>query len=286
MDIMAQSPETNTPEQHRSTEEINDALNYAQNAISRLTQDPSFHAACVEADVNPVTGGETADYWHTFRLYVGDRVDDARTKGQDNLRMDAIELTANLPAYLIEQRKLSTGNHHGYDEYRYSKQITSYYNGVIRNFAATYPDTSVAGLRSSLLTSVSQTVHDRGLRESAATSVREMIRGAQHELAFGQILGHTGLPYKEATLEEDLKGVDYTVGVNRHTLDVDVKASLTQINMRGSEGVFAVKDDGKIAIYSMTLDHEFHDRFFTDDETAAAKAPQLLTQLKQAQKVA
>lgn len=283
---MAHSPETNTPEQNDGTEAINDALAYAQNAISHLRQDPSFHATCVEAGVNPITDGETADYWHTFRLYVGDRVDNARRKGQDSLRMDALELTANLPAYLIEQRKLSAGNHHGYDEYHYSKQITSYYNGVVRNFAATYPETSASGMRSSLLTSVSQMVHDRGLRESAATSVKEMIRGAQHELAFGQILRHTGLPYQEATLEQDLKGIDYTVGVNRHTLDVDVKASLTQMNARGAEGLFVVKNEGKIAMYSMTLDSEFHDRFFTDEEAAANKAPQLLTQLKQAQRVA
>lgn len=283
---MTHSHETQTPEQNYTTEEITGALANAQEVVARLQLDSSFHAACAEATIHPLRDRQTPEYWHAFRMYVGGRVDAAKEAGKDTLQMDAIELLAAAPSYLLEQQKLTKGSFEDIQERRYAKEIVSWYNGMIRGFAQNYPETSASSLTTKLLTTVSETVHTPNDRNAAGQCLKNTIRGAQHELAFGQVLGHTGIPCRSTTVEEDLKGLDYVVGEGKHAIGVDVKASLSEVESRGSERLFAVKPNGNVVMYSMVLDAELHDRFFVDDQLAKEKSTQLIPQLIAAQKAA
>lgn len=275
---MAQSHETQTPEQNYSTEQINDALEFAQRAVDGLRHDMSFHQACLERGIDPVHDNSSADYWNTFRFYVGERTDQERANGRDKLTMDAAELISATPAYLLEQSRLNNGHHQNPDERHYAKEVVSYYNGMIRDFALNYPEASVTGVRRNLQDVLSHTIHNHRVKEAATADVAATLRGAQHELAFGQVLSYTGLPYRGASLPEDLKGIDYVLGDESEPTYIDVKASLSEIEHRGSEGLFAVKPDGKVVMYSMALDVEFNDRFFIAPESAEVKAQQFMSE--------
>lgn len=288
---MAQSHETQTPEQNRPAAEINEALAYAQTAITHLRHDRSFHAACAEAGINPNSSADP-QYWETFYTYVAGRVDTAKEQGEDSLRMDAIELLAATPTSMIEMNKLRLDEAQGVSstisrpDYKFAKEVASHYNGLIRGFAENYPETSVRDLSTAVLTTISQTLHNSPARQSAAQMTRETIRGAQHELAFGQILRASGLPFREASREEDLMGVDYIVGDDLDSICVDVKASLEKIRTPGSANLFRVVRRGEVRMYSMTSDLELGDSFFIDEAAAMDKAPHLLDQLAEVRRVA
>jgi hypothetical protein len=282
---MAHSLEIQTPEQTRSTEEIAQAFDYAQMAVGAMQRDPSFHASCVENGVDPQKDRHSIAYWEEFRLYVGERTDKAREEGHDSLQMDAIELLANTPNYLLVQEQLNKHQHRPYDAVHHSKEVASYYNGLIRSFALNYPETSVEDLEVNLLTTVNKNFHSKHLRTVLANDVTPPIRGAQHELAFGQILEHAGLPFRRAELTEDLKGVDYVVGQGIDPLMIDVKASLAEIRDHGSGREFYIHSDGKSILHSQAHDAEFGDRFFIPEQAAEEKAAYLTEQLEAVQQL-
>jgi hypothetical protein len=197
---MAHSLEIQTPEQTRSTEEIAQAFDYAQMAVGAMQRDPSFHASCVENGVDPQKDRHSIAYWEEFRLYVGERTDKAREEGHDSLQMDAIELLANTPNYLLVQEQLNKHQHRPYDAVHHSKEVASYYNGLLRSFALNYPETSVEDLEVNLLTTVNKNFHSKHLRTVLANDVTPPIRGAQHELAFGQVQKYVTMAAEESSI--------------------------------------------------------------------------------------
>jgi hypothetical protein len=282
---MVRSLETQTPEQIRSPEEIAQAFDYAQMAVGAMQRDPSFHASCADNGVNPQKDRHTVAYWDELRLYVGERTDKAREDGHDSLQMDTIDLLANTPNYLLEEVRLNQGESHSSEASHHGKEVTSHFNGLLRNFALAYPSASVNNVDANMLTMVNRNFHNRSLRTALASWVTPALRGARHELAFGQILEQADIPFRRAELEEDLKGVDYVVGHGADPLKIDVKASLTHIHIRNSEAEFRVRQDGQAVMHSLSKDAEFGDKFFIPLETAQDKAPYLLKQLEAVQNV-
>ncbi len=111
-----------------------------------------------------------------------------------------------------------------------------------------------------------------------ADHIRSTTRGAQHENFFAQIIGHTNMECRVATLEEDLQGADFVLsGFSNTPLYVDVKASLfavRNIDPYGSRP-FAWREsrnDVTMVFYSGVNDQEANDRFVLPEEVAFEKA--------------
>ena len=110
-------------------------------------------------------------------------------------------------------------------------------------------------------------------------AVSRLLRGAQHELGFGQILEQCDVEFREADAGEDMGGTDYFVfrrGGNRE-LKLDVKASLTEIEKRHRTDnlPYAVRPDSSAIVHSGIEDREFADSFFIPNELAQQKAAKL-----------
>ena len=102
-----------------------------------------------------------------------------------------------------------------------------------------------------------------GQRQTAADELlRNIVRGAQHELAFGDILKKAaefyGLTYRRASTAEDLKGADYIVipYANGPDIKVDVKASMSTIENKNKDEnednkPFSVNNKGDITMFSL-----------------------------------
>lgn len=262
-----------------STESISQSFDIAQQAITRMRQDPSFHQSCSAEGIDPITNTDDRIYWHHFRNYVLRKTADGRASGQNETTMDAVDIVASTPAYLIEQQRLTNHQQDNYNDRMYSKRFASHFNQTLRDFAYDNPNTSVNAMTGAMLGAVVKNIPHKAIRNLAAQQIKDVARGAQHELVFGQILVAGGITCRQTTTEEDLRGIDYVVENSNETLNIDVKASLSQIEAKGSGSLFAV-DRNKIIMYSMTLDKEFNDRFFIDESSAVNKSVLLSAQLQ------
>ncbi len=286
---MTHSPETQTPEFY-TTEDINNALGNAERTLPRLQQDPSFHLSCVNQGIDPLKDTASLPYWYAMSAYVNERTTTAQENGADPLTMDALRLIAAAPATLLEAHKLSTRSFHDFHDRRHAREITSAFNGQLREFGYRYPETSVKGMTTALLGTTAQVLPSREQRAAATYQMKAHIRGMQHELGFGQILMQANIPCRETSLSEDLKGLDYVLtigtGAKQRAIGVDVKASLSEIESHGSNQAFAKTADNHLVIYSMIHDSEFADRFFISEQLAQEKAPALIVQLQRAKVLA
>ena len=278
------------PEQPRHpAEEITTAFAESQRTLYKLSADPQFHATCMERGVDPYDDMDKPAYWATVADYTHDRTARMRERGTDSIRIDALELLSTTPAYLFEQSALTQDKTSAPDkqmqngERRHSKEVVSYFNGLIREFAKKYPETRASDLTTALLNITNISIEDQALRQSANQEIHKTIRGAQHEIAFGQILAQTGRQFRPASLEEDLKGIDYVDDEDTNPMYVDVKASLSELEARGSEGALVRKPDGKLIMYSLVKDSELNGRFHIGDQAAHDKAQALIELLGQTQ---
>lgn len=268
-----------------STAEIAEAFAGAQNSLYKLSADPKFHDACKEKGLDPYDDMDKPAYWEAVANFTTERVGKLREQHGDTLKLRALELAAATPNFLFHQGALNSNAARDPSERYHSRQTVSSFHNLVRNFATDYPETSVSGMTKGLLNITNVAIEDRGVRQSAAQSLQRAVRGAQHEVAFGQILEKTGRPARPAELDEDLAGIDYVVdnGTSK-MLYVDVKASLSEVEARGSSSAFAIKPDGRVVMYSLVKDRELGDRFFLSEESADLKAlalNQLLTNAQQ-----
>lgn len=268
-----QTLEPTTPQQ----EEISLALEEAQKIFYSFTQDPSFHAKCMKEGIDPYSDTDAAGYWLNVAEHASEKIQNARSRHGESLKLSAFELLTATPAYLYEQDALDNDKHKNSAEKKQAKEQVSYFNSLIRDFAVNYPETSVSGLTKSLLNMTGISIEDPRMRAAATDQIRATVRGAQHEVGFGQILVSTGRRFRQTSTDEDLSGVDYFVqGVNITELMVDVKASSGSVIAAGGfRNGFARKPNGKIVIFSQIEDREFHDKFYISNEAAEAKAVQV-----------
>lgn len=242
-----------------------------------MTRDPNFQAACTASGVDPYVGIATPEYWEIVAEHAEAFVEKAHSTNGNTLPVLAFELLALTPDYLFAQRDLTRNHFTSPDAKREAKEKASYFNSALRIFATEYPDVQASTLASAMLGMANSAIDDKYIRQSAVLDIKRAIRGAQHELAFEQILRHTGRRFTPASLEEDLDGVDFIVyGEGGKQLNLDVKASLFKINEAGEMNeLFVRKPHGKVMVHSLTTDEELKDRFWLDDNVAAQKAPVL-----------
>jgi hypothetical protein len=254
------------------------ALDTARDAYFDLTCGEDFEAACIDSGIN-LDAAPTPQYWALAAEFSAANTVKARQEGAlSEGEIVLSEILASTPDFLHKTGDLARyrlGQKMEEAERQAALDIVSYYNGLIRYAAEQLPDLKASELSKDLLNTA---IADPTLRSGAAATVKEVIRGAQHEGGFGQILDKTGRPYRGATTEEDKRGIDWVVGRPNGNYDlVDVKASLSDIESRGGEKTPYVRlDNGKIVMYSMIRDTEFNDSFRISDEVAAERAGMVL----------
>ncbi len=264
----ASPEEFTTPEV--SAAEIAQTLSEARKTVYRLTADPGFHKACLERGVDPYDT-EKSEYWDVVADHGHAAVERGLENGADSLRLRAFDLLATTPATLLTQIRID-GSH--IEPNRQDIARVSQFNGRLRTFAASFPSANTTDVTRAMLGMASNAIEARELRQTMPDMVRRVMRGAQHELAFGQILARTGRDFRPATHEDDLQGTDYIVkGNGGQDLRIDVKASLFKFTPGDAPMAYQERTNGVIMMFSMTKDEEFRDKFFLPHAVAASKAP-------------
>lgn len=264
---------------------LNEAFDSATEYVKGLAYDPGFQSYCAEQQIS--NDQSSLEYWTTVAEFQQANVDpDADPFDSYVQTIVAATPDAILRNTILDEKRVKYHEAHGH------KQVLSYYNSLIRNFVDTFPDTKASELAANLKSAALSTVakDSRHLQSKSAELTKAIVRGAQHEAAFGAMLESLGFPYRTATLEEDLKGMDYVVEVPglQKPIGVDVKASLSEIEAKNHQsdgsGPFAFGRDGNLVIWSMVTDAELNDGFVVPEQIVAERAPLVMGGLFQASK--
>lgn len=185
----------------------------------------------------------------------------------------AIELTAATPYFLLAQRRINGPDRHHMpaDEFDRMKYYLCHYNKLIRDYAVANPSVTAHDINEHIFDVAEKSDVVRH-PEQLRTMIANEVRGAQHELAAGQVLRQVG-PTREATQEEDLQGVDYFLNLGQESIGVDIKSSRKKI-ARVSHGRsdLATLQGGKLLLYSHVTDFDLNGTFFVSEEIAKKRA--------------
>jgi hypothetical protein len=267
--LSADDAETQT-----SPETFQEAFKDARNAFYDLPFEPGFDELCAKRGINP-EDTDKPRYWAAVSDFAHRSVAEQRQQGVPEEDLVVKELVASTTDYIYNQSFLDSGRGHqaGSQAANTARNVTSHYNNLIRDTATTFPNITATELATSMTQIANISIEHPAIKQNAAGILGNAVSGAQHELAFGQILDHTGRSYRTATNSEDLRGIDYVVESPNGTVDyIDVKASPHAIRARGSEAPFVRARDGQITMHSMLTDQELNDGFTISDDVAAQKA--------------
>lgn len=278
-------------ETQTSVEELESHLLEAQRDFYDLTLADGFEELCKERDID-VTATDKPEYWRAAADFAYDQASEKRESGENGTRTTLRELLAATPDFVYTQQALDRKrhqfpNHEAYMAHRRQvpelKERASYYNGLIRYVAEQNPDLRASRLIKQLINVTNISIEDKHLKMASVNFAREVVRGAQHELGFGQLLERTGRSFRPATVDEDLHGADYVVDGQHGPIRLDVKASLSSIEAKGTfNKPFAIDDrDGQVTIYSLLSDHQLADRFTVPDRIAEERGKYLETVLEE-----
>lgn len=106
---------------------------------------------------------------------------------------------------------------------------------------------------------------------------RGAMDGMRHEIGAEQIVGVLGLDYDEASVDDDLKGVDRFIHIDGEIVPIDFKASENKTE-RARRKSFHPEH----IVWSQLHDADFQGGFRISNEVAHAKAPAMLAELKHA----
>lgn len=261
-------------------EAFSKAESYLLNAPSEL----EFLQRCIAQNIS-VSDHKNLIYWELIAQYESEN---AQNPYITSFESEVLIIAANVPGAVLHQHALDIPLSH--DKAHAHKLALSTFNGLVRNFANSYPGMPASALTSALQQVAKATVakNDRLKQKVADELMHGIVRGAQHELAFEDILQqaalqYPGLTYRKTSVAEDLKGGDYVVVpvIGGPEIKIDVKSSLNSIeNGRdGSENPFSIDHEGDIVIYSLI---DPGDSFEIDQETAASRVHFIVTALQQA----
>jgi len=284
---MTLAHEINTPPNEDSeqyipaAETVEEASRQARDAFYDIIVEPEFEGLLQKRNLSP-EDTDKPRYWAAVADFARRASSDMRDNGVAEKDIVLKELYASTPDYVYAQRFLDHHRgHHGGDErlrdaIHSHKRVVSYYNGLIRGAAEEWPDMTPTALTRDLEKVANASLEHPVVKHNAPAMLRSTVRGAQHEIAFGQIADATGYRVRGANTTEDLKGIDYVI-TNGHGQEVyvDVKASGHELGKRGAEGMaYAHTERGKLLAHPLS-DEEIGDSFYITDDMAHNKAAQL-----------
>jgi hypothetical protein len=264
---------------------LESAFKAALENFRSLQTEIGFNELCHERSVDLTDTGHR-HYWAAVADYAAIQSEEAEDNGLPERVAILNELIASTPDYIFKQDFLDRhshdhGDHHAVHE---AKEVASYYNGLLRLAAEDWPDLTVASLLSSL-TEATRAIGNHHIRAQAPNQLVAAIRGAQHEVVFGQLLEHTDRTYHKTSLHQDLKGVDYTVAnPEGREQYIDVKTSMHDIVKYGGnfDRPYVVEADDHLIVYSLVHDDELNGNFYLPDDLAARHGARLQRLLDEA----
>lgn len=267
----------------KNKQTLENAFSGARTALINAPFEPAFQQLC---QTNGVHAGDHQEpvYWELMEQYQWDKSQDETLSGFESYAQAIAGCTPNAIMHQIALNSNHSEQAHNH------KIALSGYNTLIRDFAANYPETSVIELTSQLQKVAHVTIagDSRRVQTEADYLLRNILRGAQHELGFRSILDASGLDYRTTSVEEDLKGGDFIVTMaNGKEIKIDVKASLSEIDNKnkGSNNLpYYVSNTGNLVIFSCLTDTNFGDTFSINKKTAELRVPILIGALKDALK--
>ena len=274
---------TSTPENIAQTE-LDQQLHNAAERVNDQMYDPAFLAALARAGVS-VDGSDPGAYWRVRAEHT------ARQTGANSelspLEKETTQLIGYLPNALLQGYQLKHQKNQLSDtEVKSAKRTACTYNNLLKDFVRKHPQ-NADQLKANLLNGVLLTVggDSYDFNEFADKALDDTLRGVKHEVGFGAILDTLGVPHRDATIAEDLKGRDIVITFGGREIGVDVKASLDQVDGKnnGSDGKpYAVKPSGDLVMFSMLLDKDFGGSFTPSSTRLSEIAPQAGGYLHQA----
>lgn len=266
-------------------------LDRARREVIGMTNDPVFHEACLTQDpkIDPYDDIASPAYWETFAGFATQKIKaEATEQGEMTLDLEAMRLLAETPRFLYTQVTLNESKVRlTKQEFDYTRDLVSYYNGLVRLFAKNHPETNEDDVKKGMLAMIQASIEDEDTLEKAEDSAFRTLRGARYELGCGQSLAYAKqyieattadrMEFGEATREMDLQGVDWDVSLQRsgqykvRSLGIDAKSSDRKLLTTGRKDPtlpFTTVRPGKIMVHLPMTDRDFHGKFFVDDATA------------------
>lgn len=265
---------TTTPEKVES-KAIDAALTQASTAVAELAFEPSFQQYLADKHIQIDTADAT-EYWSTVANYTETYLGEHDSLSQTE--KDSFALIANLPIALTNSFYLKEhGRQMNYKQRRSLKENICSYNSLLKHFVTTYPVESNQMSRH-LLSATLETIggDSDDFTEHVEQEVANVLRGVKHEIGFTKILDSLGVTYREASVDEDLKGRDVVIEFGGRDIGVDIKASLSEVDVknRGSNGTpIAHKPGGDIVMFSMLLEKDFNGGFIPSEQRISEIAP-------------
>lgn len=215
------------------------------------------------------------EYWGTYHQFLSEKKDIIREQGYSERDLDCMNLLATTPLALRAQDTLNSMraetknfrfrdlSDHDKEVFLASKRMVSGYNGQIRDFAESNPDVHVSDIKDSLETTL-DLFASYEKHAAIKQSLNAILVGAQHEVAFGQVLQELkdryGYDFRPATADEDTgqgdarykgKFFDYVVTTpDGQELLIDVKASKLAVQNLGVRGLVGRRYDGTYVMAS------------------------------------
>lgn len=259
---MLETLHTTTPELVEQSE-VSLALQRATSIVTELEFNDEFLAYL--SSTNQTLDYEDASaYWRTISIYT-DTYLDAHDE-LSPLERESYAVIANLPAAMIASYQLERyKNTLATSDFRTNKQTICTYNQLLKHYVTAFPQQSEP-LHKELLDGVLQTVGAESADFTQHTEgvLQAILKGIRHEIGFTRLLDLAGIPYRESTVDEDLKGKDIVILFNGNEIGVDIKASLSEVeaqNKGATHNPYAIKANGNIVMYSMMLDTHFDGGF-------------------------
>ena len=226
-------------------------------------------------DINP------EEYWLNVAEAAHEKVANEYSSTDTEItKGSALTLIAATPYYLLSQQRLNAAraNHPTArplsEEEKYARTYyVSWFNGLIRDYALLHPDIVTPDVNKSLTEVIRKsdiTKHPEAFQRLLA----ETIRGAQHELAAGQVFAAFS-EVRYSTTEEDLKGIDLVMKHGRAGIPIDIKSSSAATQKAtGLHGRDSAVINGRIVINIGMTDEDLQGRFYLPQKRVDALAIQ------------
>lgn len=273
----------NNPNRLSRSKETLERLRLANIRLGNTSRSPLFRQLAETQGVDTEHPDHSnIAYWD---LLAGFREAEISTNPDQSESPQLDVIAAYTPAAMLHSRALQRRTLPK-NELREHKRFLSRYNQLVRDLGESRPETSASGLIAGLTETAYGTVANSSheLRQVTGANIPAVVRGAQHELGFAQIIDAVGFQREPASIEDDLAGADLFVHLpgDYGRVAIDVKSSLDQIDRKnhGNNGSpFNIESTGKITMFSCITDQDFHDSFRISSAVAEDRSPIVLAAL-------
>lgn len=266
-------PERLQPSQDREFSLAKKALYHVLDSEELLDQ---LNAAGVSPEAE-----DTPAYWRSVAEFASQLYPESQ---EEPFQAALNRLTLQSPYFAFVQYSMEHhAQHIPKDLWTHFKQTVSRFNAQVRHAAETNPQLSPRKLHAHLTSTINLAVDNDAVNDTSPGKMRDVIRGAQHELGSTQVALAAGLDATPGTTEQDLAACDVIIRDDaNNSFEIDFKASQNTLRKQGAgETPYYVHPDGKIMMCSLVEDDDFEDRFFVSDHIAVKKAPELRKRLRQ-----